>query len=656
MLTRWLKRGAGLVAMMLAAAVGAHAGTLYVSPDGRAGAPGTIDRPLPSIAAARDAIRAARRAGTAGPETVLLRGGFYFLPETFVLAPEDSDVTYAAYAGERPILSGGRRIEAWQKGPGNIWSAPADWEFRQLFVNVRRATRARTPNNGFYRIDGPSSQDKPFLLKYRGDDIRKEWAGSGAEVVALLAWAEIRMPILEVNPETHTARLAANPTASNRETDARYWIENAPDALDSAGEWRWDRAAKTVFYRPLEGEDLARDAVIAPALIQLVRLEGQPEAGALVRNVTFRGLDFRHGDATMRANGYAETQAAMLAPSAFEATGAEGVTIDHCVFTQSGGYAVWFGRGCRRNRVTGTEIFDMGAGGVKIGETAQRANEAERSFENEVVDNALHDLGWIYPSAIGVWIGQSSRNTVAHNEIRDLFYTAISAGWTWGYAPNQCDENRIEYNHLHHIGKAMMSDMGAIYTLGMQPHTTIRNNLIHDVYAFTYGGWGIYPDEGSTGIIIENNIVYRTKSAPFHQHYGRENVVRNNIFAFGQEYQLMRTRAEPHLSFTFEGNIVYYDSGSLLGSNWTGSQFKMNRNVYWDARGGPVIFAGSDLAAWRERGQDADSLIADPMFANPAAYDFTVLPESPVWKLGWKKIDMGGVGPRIRPGLPAGTR
>ena len=100
-----------------------------------------------------------------------------------------------------------------------------------------------------------------------------------------------------------------------------------------------------MFYRPTAGEDLARDAVIAPALVQLVRLEGKPEAGALVRNVTFRGLDFRHGDATMAADGYAETQAAMLAPSAFEATGAEGVAIDHCVFTQSGGYAVWFGRG-----------------------------------------------------------------------------------------------------------------------------------------------------------------------------------------------------------------------------------------------------------------------------------------------------------------------
>ena len=115
--------------------------------------------------------------------------------------------------------------------------------------------------------------------------------------------------------------------------------------------------------------------------------------------------------------------------------------------------------------------------------------------------------------------------------------------------------------------------MGGIYTLGIQPGTRIRNNLIHDIATFTYGGWGIYPDEGSSDILIENNIVYHCKSAGFHQHYGRENVVRNNIFAFNRENQLMRTRAEPHISFTFERNIVYFDQGRLLGGNWTGDQF-----------------------------------------------------------------------------------
>src|SRR6185369_16794943 len=155
----------------------------------------------------------------------------------------------------------------------------------------------------------------------------------------------------------------------------------------------------------------------------------------------------------------------------------------------------------------------------------------------------------IYAQAVGLLILQSATNRVAYNHIHDLFYTAISVGWTWGYQANPCRENVIEFNHLQNIGQGLLSDMGGIYTLGPQPGTIIRNNLIHEVDAFTYGGWGLYTDEGSSGIILEKNVVYHCKSGGFHQHYGKENVVRNNIFAFNTESQLIRTRDEPHISF-----------------------------------------------------------------------------------------------------------
>ena len=148
-----------------------------------------------------------------------------------------------------------------------------------MFVGGRRTQRARTPTNGFYRIDGPSSQDKPFLLKFRGNEVKKSWEGKGVEVVALLAWAEIRMPIASVDEANHTARLTGNPRPSNKELDARYWIENAPDALDAPGEWFHDEANKLLKYWPVPGDDLMKDEVVVPRLQQLVRVEGKPEAG-----------------------------------------------------------------------------------------------------------------------------------------------------------------------------------------------------------------------------------------------------------------------------------------------------------------------------------------------------------------------------------------
>jgi parallel beta-helix repeat protein len=643
--------------ILLASALSAE--TVYVSPHGRPDWTGKLadpnqdqsDGPLRSLTAARDRVRELRKQGKQGAMTVEIRGGTYHLSEPFTLTADDSGTTYSAYQREHPIISGGERIDGWKQGEGKLWTASANGRFRELFVGGRRAQRARTPTNGFYRIDGPSSQDKPFLLKFRGNDVKKSWEGKGVEVVALLAWAEIRMPIASVDEANHTARLTGNPRPSNKELDARYWIENAPDALDAPGEWFHDEANKLLKYWPVPGDDLMKDEVVVPRLQQLVRVEGKPEAGQLVHDVVFRGLDFRHTDWSMEANGYADTQAAIEATAAFEAIGAENVSIEHCTFAQMGGYGIWFGRGSKRNRVVNTEIFDMGAGGVKLGETRMRDNPSERNSGNVITDNDIHDLGLVYPAAVGIWVGQSSGNTLSHNHIHDLYYTAISVGWTWGYAANQCSGNKIEYNHLHDIGRNMLSDMGAIYTLGVQPGTVIRNNVIHDIYSFTYGGWGIYPDEGSSNILIENNIVYRTKSAGFHQHYGRENIVRNNVFAFGKEFQLMRTRAEPHLSFTFENNIVYFDEGRLLGSNWTGDHFRMQKNIYWDTRGNELQFSGRSWQEWQKEGHDAGSAIADPMFVNAGSYNFKPLPDSPALKLGFKPIETEDVGPRA----PAGA-
>ncbi len=126
---------------------------IVVSPDG----------PVKTLLEARDAARAQRRSGKAGPITITIRAGRYFLPETLILGPEDSDTIWEAPHGEHPIISGGRLISGWtKKEAGSAWTAHAAGPyFRQLFVNGRRAARARSPKYGFFRIVGESPRISP---------------------------------------------------------------------------------------------------------------------------------------------------------------------------------------------------------------------------------------------------------------------------------------------------------------------------------------------------------------------------------------------------------------------------------------------------------------------------------------------------------------
>jgi parallel beta-helix repeat protein len=620
--------------------------SIVVSPQG----------PIRTLIEARDAARAERRAGREGPITITIQEGTYSLPETLVLTSQDSDTTWEAAHGERPIITGSRVISGWTKGSHGVWSAAAPGPyFRQLFVNGMRAIRARTPNYGFFRMDGAISPTKPFELHYRATDIGEGMSTkTNVEVIALLSWSDFRLPIISVNPANHVATLGQGIEKVMNEPDARYFLENSLQFLDSPGEWYLDRTKKTVSYMPRPNEDMQRATVEAPRLERLVALEGNPNSpGTLVRNLTFRGLTFVHADWTMDANGYVDVQAAIAAPSAIEAAGTVNLKIEHCTIAHSGGYGIWFGRGSKHNQILANEIYDMGAGGVKIGETVDRRPDEEKNYDTLIADNQIHDLGSVYASGVGIWVLQSGRNQIIHNHVHDSFYTAISVGWTWGYGGNPSTHNLIAYNNIHDIGKGEMSDIGAIYTLGEQPGTIIQNNLIHGITTFIYGGWGIYMDEGSSDILIEDNIVYDCKSAGFHQHYGRNNILSNNIFALNHDYQLMRTNIESHNSFTMQNNIIYFDSGQLLGTNWADGNFIMRNNIYYDIRGAAVSFAGKSFSEWRAAGQDRDSMVTDPLFVDAGNFDFRLQPLSPALKLGFHQIAVSTVGPRVRAGAIA---
>jgi hypothetical protein len=648
---------------------------------------GGKDGPLATVQYALGVAREVRRANAAAEIQIVLRNGIHFLSVPLVLKPEDSGITFAGYEKERPVLSGGRRISGWKvvpAGQGVIWSAEVPevregkWFFRELWVNGTRATRARYPNEGYLAlVDAPDKTPEwtqgQASFHFRPNDLAAWPTITNAEVIVMDRWVESRLPVTGLNEAQHLLSFGKKSVFQLSPGDL-YYLEGALDFLDVPGEWCLERSSGMVFYRPRQGETLARMEAVGPVLSQVVRLEGKPESKQFIERVTFRDLTFAHtewcfpeGFQSARdkpaispepksdVGGFG--QAAIGVPAAVLGEGVRGSLFERCSFEHIGNYGLELGRGCSSNRIDHCDFDDLGAGGLKLGETAIRSKPAELARANEVTHCHIYDGGKLFASAIGIWIGESPDNKLTYNLIHDFFYTGISIGWTWGYGPSATSNNVVAFNHVHHIGEKanqdgpILSDMGGIYTLGMQPGTRVVNNLWHDIAGLRYGGWGIYFDEGSSSILAESNLVYRTTHGGFHQHYGATNLLRNNIFAFARDHQLQRTRPEPHPSFIFTNNIVYYDTGVLLGGDWAGEQYVLDHNIYFDARTGTNRTVTAGLTQSRARKHDANSVIADPLFAGPKQDNFRLGSESPALKLGFHPIDISQAG--MNAGRPA---
>ncbi|MEE8452721.1 MAG: right-handed parallel beta-helix repeat-containing protein [Thermoguttaceae bacterium] len=667
--------------------------TLFVAPGGNdawSGQPADAnaertDGPLASLTGARDAVRRLRAmaGGSLGAVVVRVRGGTYRLDEPLLLEPCDSGtaeapVVFEAHGSERPIFSGGQVITGFRQN-GPLWETvvadaeSGDWYFRQLFVATgpdagQRRQRARSPNDGYHRIaqllPGPPDAHGKAIARDKFAFAAGElepWARLGdVNLVLMHSWETSIHPLKSVDVDASIVEFAAPLKEwwclGYWEKDQRYYVENARELLDQPGEWYLNRETGLLSYWPMPGETLGGSKVVAPRLTELVRFAGDADQQQFVEHVTLRGLAFHHADWELDAKGNSSTQAAVEVPAVVVADGARHCVVEACEVAHVGTYGIWFRRGCKDCRIQRNRLFDLGAGGVRVGEATMAPTDETESSRILVDNNHIHHGGRVYPAGIGIWVAQSSHNRISHNDVHDMLYSGISIGWNWNDAKNRTHHNIIEQNHVHHLVHGVLSDAGLIYCLGVSPGSVIRGNVFHDIwpYAKPPFGWGIYLDATCGSYRVENNLVYNTNSGGLmFNNGGHEHVIRNNIFALSATHALW-PYSEQRPS-TFRRNIVYLTQGELLipyGERSLSDRLAAKQplgdwddNTYWHT-GGPdrLRFYRRDFSEWQSLGLDRNSQIADPRFVDASKRDFRLKADSPALKRGFEPLDISRVG------------
>ncbi|MFS0725268.1 Ig-like domain-containing protein [Paenibacillus sp. 1P07SE] len=576
---RWL---VGLLALSLvwtglplpgvqAMAEPASGAAIFVAPNGSDSNTGSEQEPLLTLEGARDAIRELK-SGSGLPDggiTVYLREGVYERTATFELNEADSgtadaQVVYRSYPGETVRLSGGKQLDSVGFEPvsdPDVLARIIDTGARSQVLQFDLAAAGITDygemsRHGYWKANDLSLVP-PMELYIGGEGMTlARWPNEGT-----VQMNEIVDPGPTVkDPDVHER----GGTFSYTYDRPRYWTQAEDIWLDGifGYSWEWsynkvaniDTASKTITLQHGEMSGLLKnwypDFHFAQNLLEELDMPGEyyidRTAGILylMPNAAFR-------------SGAAEATVTMLKTPMLRTTGASHIRFEELALEYGRDVAAVI-LGGSHVEIISSDISNFTNGGVRINAPGRYAYDGVESDRNgrhhAIISSHIRHVGG---TAVTLHGGSSEtlepgNNRVENSHIHDFAYyhKAYNPGVLFSGVGNQAigneihdaphpgivlygNDHLIEYNNIYDICKEFQ-DLGAIYmNAGMVPQergTVIRRNYFHHIGEHLHGVEGIYPDNMTMEMTIEENIFYKMGNSAIKSNTGSYIYAANNMF------------------------------------------------------------------------------------------------------------------------------
>ena len=627
---------------------------IHVAPGGRDDGDGSAEHPFGSLQRASAAVRAYNRDHDV---TVRIAGGIYRLDAPLRFNADDGGhngftVRWEGAEGARPVISGGVPVTGWQLADARrgIWfaSVPAGTDPRQLIVNGRLAPRAaiEVPRNAFEFHDwGLDIVDPDWrFLGDLPDQHRIEVEGTGwfTDRHAMIDKIESGRMLMQ-QPGWRNSLIGYDTIARPVSREAAHlFLANSLAFLRTKGQWFADPAKGRLYYKPRDGEEIARISVELPRLQFLVSIAGSYDRP--VTDLQFRRLSFQSTSwlGPSGAEGYASQQSgSFLAgpvprypvdpirdcswgcwpfeamrnklrqqPAAVQVAAAMRVVFDDVRFSELGQIALGIGNNPDANEsgvglgttaieVTRSSFTDLAGGAIMVGgiiPDAHHPSRPEMGVRDILIrDNLISNISQDYREQAAILVTYATGAVIMNNDVSDAPYDGIDVGWGWGTndpggSPAYRTTNRGYYDqpdNLTYDPPTILRD------------TVVMGNRISRVKQWYPDGGAIYHLSADPGALIAENYIRDVPGgiALYLDEGSRYVTVRNNVVenvgvwltVNSQDYLLPRRTALDNAAI---GN--WYNSGRVTGS-WTkylGNNLVGNvavRGGHWPAPAREVI-------------------------------------------------------------------